>query len=352
MMSEAVLSFLRPPIVVPIRNPSFLPNWKRRRLKQRSKFSVSVSLDGFFHGIASVFPVVVAPALGFLSVNTRRGREDDLDEDVAGSWIMFNSPTAFNRSVWLRCPSLLFEEGGRMLDGVNKRLVEEERHFVHLDSGRIPVSGEKDGCFEDSVVAYQRVCVRTDDGGVIALDWPDNLDLEKEYGLDTTVLLVPGTTEGSLDRDVRSFLCEVLKYGCFPVVMNPRGCAGSPVISPRYFFYLISSSIRLYVLSCFVATFFRLFTAADSDDIATAVRFIKRTRPWTTLMCVGWGYGSNMLTKYLGESGEETSVTAAVCLDNPFDLDEATRSYPHCDALDQKLAHGLVDSLQANKVVI
>lgn len=325
-MYEAVVSPIGPPTVVPVRNPSFLPNWKRRRLKQRSNFSVSVSLEGLFHGITSVFPVVVVPALGLLSVTTRRRREDDLEEDVAGSWIMFSSPTAFNRSVWLRCPSLLFEEGGRMLDGVNNRLVEEERHFVHLDSGRIPVSGKKDGSCDDSVVAYQRVCVRTDDGGVIALDWPDNLDL-KEHGLDTTVLLVPGTTKGSLDRDVRSFLCQTLRYGCFPVVMNPRGCAGSPVISPR------------------------LFTAADSGDIATAIRFIKRTRPWTTLMCVGWGYGSNMLTKYLGESGEETSVTAAVCLDNPFDLDEATRSYPHCDALDQKLAHGLVDVLQTNKEI-
>lgn len=100
-----------------------------------------------------------------------------------------------------------------------------------------------------------------------------------------------------------------------------------------------------------IQLFFRLFNAADSGDIAAAIRFIKRTRPWTTLTCVGWGFGSNMLTKYLGESGEETSVTAAVCLDNPFDLDEATSSYPHCDALDQKLAHGLVDVLQANKVV-
>lgn len=68
-------------------------------------------------------------------------------------------------------------------------------------------------------------------------------------------------------------------------------------------------------------------------------------------MCVGWGYGSNMLTKYLSESGEEAAITATICIDSPFDLDEITKSYPHCVALDQKLAHGFMDILHANKVI-
>ncbi|CAN6224555.1 unnamed protein product [Urochloa humidicola] len=66
-------------------------------------------------------------------------------------------------------------------------------------------------------------------------------------------------------------------------------------------------------------------------------------------MGVGWGYGANMLTKYLVEVGESTPLTAAVCIDNPFDLQEATRSFPHHIALDQKLMSGLVDILRANK---
>jgi hypothetical protein len=66
-------------------------------------------------------------------------------------------------------------------------------------------------------------------------------------------------------------------------------------------------------------------------------------------MGVGWGYGANMLTKYLVEVGESTPLTAAVCVDNPFDLQEATRSFPHHIALDRKLTTGLVDILRANK---
>jgi len=94
----------------------------------------------------------------------------------------------------------------------------------------------------------------------------------------------------------------------------------------------------------------RLFTAADSDDICTAVKYVNRLRESTTLMGVGFGYGANMLTKYLAEVGESTPLTAAVCIDNPFDLEEATGSVPYHIALDQKLTGGLIEILRANKV--
>ncbi|XP_077230028.1 uncharacterized protein LOC143863242 isoform X2 [Tasmannia lanceolata] len=66
-------------------------------------------------------------------------------------------------------------------------------------------------------------------------------------------------------------------------------------------------------------------------------------------MSIGWGYGANMLTKYLGEVGERTPLAAAACIDNPFDLEEATGSFPHHIAMDQKLTGGLIDILRANK---
>ncbi|KAL5201549.1 hypothetical protein ABZP36_035903 [Zizania latifolia] len=241
--------------------------------------------------------------------------------DAAGEWILFTSPTPFNRCVLLRCPSVSFEDGGVLLDGVNERLLTEERHYVNLSRGLIPARGG-DGVGD---VSYQRICIPMEDGGVIALDWPDNLDLNKEHGLDSTVFVVPGTPEGSMERGIKMFVLDALKNGYFPIVMNPRGCGGSPLTTPR------------------------LFTAADSDDICTAIQFINNKRPWTTLMGVGWGYGANMLTKYLVEVGESSPLTAAVCVDNPFDLQEATRSFPHHIALDRKLTTGLVDILRANK---
>lgn len=67
-------------------------------------------------------------------------------------------------------------------------------------------------------------------------------------------------------------------------------------------------------------------------------------------MGVGWGYGANMLTKYLAEVGERTPLTAATCINNPFDLEEATKSYPHCVAIDQNLTGGLVGIMRCNQV--
>lgn len=107
---------------------------------------------------------------------------------------------------------------------------------------------------------------------------------------------------------------------------------------------LIVGSSLLFLFLC------RLFTAADSDDVSKAINFINKARPWTTLMAVGWGYGANMLTKYLAESGEKTPLTAATCIDNPFDLEEATRSSPYHMAINQKLTGGLIDILRSNKV--
>lgn len=80
------------------------------------------------------------------------------------------------------------------------------------------------------------------------------------------------------------------------------------------------------------------------------MQFINKARSGTTLVGVGWGYGANMLTKYLAEIGESSPLTAATCIDNPFDLVEATKSSPNQMARDQQLTDGLIDILRSNKV--
>lgn len=119
-------------------------------------------------------------------------------------------------------------EGG---EDPSARLVREERHYVR--GGRIQVRRGRERERELEELGYQRVCVSAADGGVVSLDWPDNLHLEEERGLDTTLLLVPGTPQGSMNANVRLFVVEALNRGFFPVVMNPRGCAASPLTTPR-----------------------------------------------------------------------------------------------------------------------
>uniref|UniRef100_A0A1J3I0Z5 Embryogenesis-associated protein EMB8 n=1 Tax=Noccaea caerulescens TaxID=107243 RepID=A0A1J3I0Z5_NOCCA len=282
--------------------------------------SLALSVAGFSSGLAVFMSSKLFGKSSGISSDRRTSTEE-----IVGEWILFTSPTPFNRFVLLRCSLLSFYLSGGEGDlpqSLSDRLVQEERYFVTLDSGKI-VSAER--AAEEKPLEYQRVCISTEDGGVVSLDWPADLDLREERGLDTTVILIPGTPEGSMDEGVRSFVSEALRRGVFPVVMNPRGCAGSPLTTPR------------------------LFTAGDSDDISTAMRFLSKTRPWTTLMGVGRGYGANMLTKYLAEAGETSPLTAAVCIDNPFDLEEITRTSPFCVSLDRQLTGGLVEILVANK---
>ncbi|KAK4396804.1 Medium-chain fatty acid ethyl ester synthase/esterase 2 [Sesamum angolense] len=338
--------FLLPPSVLHRRAIPSRPHdsaWKRRRLKPLTVLNrlnpPSSPFDDLFHSLLSQFPSLnsinyIAPTLGlasglalFISSSSRKllpnpETTGDSNSDI-GEWILFTSPTPFNRFVTLRCPSIFFP-GNEFLEDVNEKLIKEERHYVKLNNGRM-ICPVKSGGDVDENMVFQRICVATADGGVLSLDWPSNLDLEEERGLDTTVLIVPGTAEGSIERKIRVFVCECLRRGVFPVVMNPRGCAGSPLTTAR------------------------LFTAADSDDISTAVQFISKKRPWTTLMGVGWEYGANMLTKYLAESGERTPLTAATCIDNPFDLEEATRSAVHHMDFDQRHTDGLINILQCNK---
>lgn len=217
--------------------------WRRRRLKTnrklvlvRNQLGPSSPLDDLFQNLLpSVFNSLdlIAPVLGLASGVTlylsrfksnRNSRVSDI-----GEWRLFTSPTLFNRFVMLRCPSISFE-GSELL---KEKLVKEDKHFV---SGRIQVrlkTAGGDDLVEERLV-YQRVCVGTEDGGVISLDWPYNLEMKEERGLDTTILLIPGTTQGSMDKDIRSFVCELLTRGYFPLVLNPRGCAGSPLTTPRY----------------------------------------------------------------------------------------------------------------------
>ncbi|XP_047311459.1 uncharacterized protein LOC124914881 [Impatiens glandulifera] len=313
--------------------------WRRRRIKANVKYIVCCQLgpspfENLFQTLLSRFPSVYsldffAPALA-LSSGTALYLSQLNRDPVTGvtdteQWTLFTSSTMFNRFVFLRCPSLSFEGSG-LFEDLNEKLVKEDRHFVRLDSGRIYVKDSKIDTVTEGRenLVYQRVCVSADDGGVISLDWPATLDLS-EHGLDTTLVIIPGTTEGSMDENIQLFVRESLRHGCFPIVMNPRGCAGSPLTTAR------------------------LFTAADSDDVRTAIHFINKTRPWTSLMAVGCGYGANMLTKYLAEVGEGTPIIAAMCIDNPFDLEEATRLSPHRIYVDQKLTRGLIDILHSNK---
>ncbi|KAI5415345.1 hypothetical protein KIW84_040694 [Lathyrus oleraceus] len=219
--------------------------YKRRRLKIEASLPLPSPspFENLFTTLISQCPSVnsldfIVPALGLSSgaaLFFSRFKSSPISDSDAGElgecgeWILFASPTPFNRFVMLRCPSISFKESRHE---VNERLVKEEKHYVTVNSGKVNAK-KKEKVFDSDELSYQRVCLSAPDGGVVSLDWPVELNLEEESGLDSTLLLVPGTPQGSMEDNIRFFVVEALKRGFFPVVMNPRGCASSPLTTPR-----------------------------------------------------------------------------------------------------------------------
>ncbi|KAH7422912.1 hypothetical protein KP509_12G031700 [Ceratopteris richardii] len=318
------------------------------------------ALEGFLNHvpfdlfIASV-ALVVGSMSGYIVAGKLHEEVSDLTE-LATEWLLIMNATAFNRFVLMRCPSIKFKYVD-VYEGLSKRLTAEEHHVVTLnisygelnygnatndsdfyslkeDGGRIGHGASEGKALRESAIkqympSYQRIFLHADDGGILAIDWPSHLELSGEHGLDTIILLIPGSFEGSRGKIIRDFVRRCIQSGYFPIVLNPRGCGGSQLTTPR------------------------LFTAGDSDDVRMTVDYILRSRPWSSVMAVGWGYGADMLVKYLGEEASSAPITAAVCIDNTFDLEEINKfSFDqHTDLFNQNMRNSYVEILKANQMI-
>ncbi|KIY50566.1 AB-hydrolase YheT [Fistulina hepatica ATCC 64428] len=127
----------------------------------------------------------------------------------------------------------------------------------------------------------------------------DTTDLPDETPI---VVVLPGLTGGSTDSYIRTILAPI----CVPrarggpgfrgVVVNHRGCAGVPVTSQR------------------------LYTPGGTDDLRQALMYIAHKFPNAPLLGLGFSLGSNKLTRYLAEEGENSRFVAACALACPWDL--------------------------------
>ncbi|ETL33068.1 hypothetical protein L916_14417 [Phytophthora nicotianae] len=147
------------------------------------------------------------------------------------------------------------------------------------------------------------------DGGVVSLDWallPGNLPTSKDSngwveGVDPTrrtVLLLPGLTGGSPANYIRFTVAKLHEIGWQCVVLNARGCANTPVKTAQ------------------------LYCTAYTEDLRFVLQELVKKYDFGREAFVGVGFsmGSNVLVKYLGEEGDQTPLTGAVSVGNPFNL--------------------------------
>jgi len=129
------------------------------------------------------------------------------------------------------------------------------------------------------------------------LDDGDFLDLSWASGQQGPVVILLHGLEGSFDSHyARGLLHTLTQRGFRAVLMHFRGCNGEPNRLPRS------------------------YHSGETGDIAYVVRLIKEREPDTPVAAVGFSLGGNALLKWLGETGKQNPLTAAVAVSVPFEL--------------------------------
>ncbi|POM76305.1 Serine protease family S33 [Phytophthora palmivora] len=166
------------------------------------------------------------------------------------------------------------------------------------------------------MINYKRQLMKLPDGGIVSLDWallhdqnvPSQMSdlnlsasttwLEEVESTRRTVILLPGLTGGSPENYIRSTIARLHELGWQCVVLNARGCANTPVTTAQ------------------------LFCSAYTGDLRFVLQQLSENYEFAQEAFVGVGFsmGSNVLVKYLGEDGDQTPLTGAVSVGNPFDL--------------------------------
>lgn len=140
----------------------------------------------------------------------------------------------------------------------------------------------------------RRECLELPDGDFLDLDWTIG-----ERG--PLVLVLHGLEGSSASHYARGLLAALVRQGWRGVVMHFRGRGGQPN--------------RLA----------RGYCAADTADIAYLVDRLREREPTTPLTAVGYSLGGNALLKWLGETGANAPLRAAVAVSVPFVLDNTAR---------------------------
>ena len=146
-------------------------------------------------------------------------------------------------------------------------------------------------------ILYDRELVHMPDGGVVAIDSEDLPESQRLPPDAPVLILLPGLTGGSEDSYVQHAVVHARRAGIRAIVFNSRGTSESPVTTAQFYSASYTEDLR-----CVVAHVANKMTAG------------------VPLFAAGWSLGANILTKYLGEEGHDTPITAAVAMCNPFNL--------------------------------
>lgn len=104
------------------------------------------------------------------------------------------------------------------------------------------------------------------------------------------------------------------------VVLNSRGCAGTPVTSPY------------------------LYSAAETSDVASVALLLSHMYPQSPVLGIGFSLGGAIISKYLAECGKNTPLIGAISVCAPFEFNRTA------DLLDSTLITSTISGIMGASV--
>lgn len=149
-------------------------------------------------------------------------------------------------------------------------------------------------CRRTITLPLQRERIDLPDGDFIDLDW---LPSEDDHA--PLVLMLHGL-EGSIESHyAKSMLLQFMCKGWRGVFMHFRGCSGEHNRLPRS------------------------YHSGDTADVAFVVETLRKRDPKVKIAAIGYSLGGNVLLKWLGETGKENQLKAAIAISVPFEIHKA-----------------------------
>ncbi|KIJ23614.1 hypothetical protein M422DRAFT_39537, partial [Sphaerobolus stellatus SS14] len=151
-------------------------------------------------------------------------------------------------------------------------------------------------------VIYERTLLQLSDGGTLGLDFTGPGPQETMNPETTILVVMHGLTGGSYEsyvRSILSFACASKEHGGLGyrgVVVNFRGCAGVEITSPQF------------------------YSAGHTDDLRTAMVYISSKFPKARKIGMGFSLGASVVTRYMGEEGENCKFASGCALACPWDI--------------------------------
>ncbi|KAG8849874.1 hypothetical protein FRB91_009555 [Serendipita sp. 411] len=158
------------------------------------------------------------------------------------------------------------------------------------------------GNFEEvDKVKYERKYIRLPDSGTLGIDFTPPFDVQLDPA--TPIIIVEhGLTGGSHESYVRNILAAACApkseggLGYRAAVINFRGCAGTPITSPRF------------------------YSAACEDDLACGALYVSSLFPEAKMVGIGFSLGASVVTRYLGNEGTRSRLAGGLALACPWNL--------------------------------